>query len=76
MKKWFQQAWPHLVLIPVTCATLYPVLWVVKMALAPTQGFDASPNPIPTEVTTANFESILGSRGPTGLGSRSSPPPT
>jgi arabinogalactan oligomer/maltooligosaccharide transport system permease protein len=34
---------------------LYPVLWVVKMALTPSQSFSMSANPIPTEVTGANF---------------------
>ncbi|MEZ4458544.1 MAG: sugar ABC transporter permease [bacterium] len=42
------------------CAvTLYPVLWVVKMALSPSQGFSMSANPIPTEVTLDNFRHLL-----------------
>ena len=40
----------------VMCAiTLYPVLWVVKMALSPGQSFSMSGNPFPTEVTFDNF---------------------
>jgi len=42
-----------------TFATLYPVLWVFKMALTPSQGFDASPNPFPTDPSLANFEHVL-----------------
>jgi len=42
-----------------TFATLYPVLWVFKMALTPSQGFDASPNPFPTDPSLANFSHVL-----------------
>ncbi|MEM1024588.1 MAG: sugar ABC transporter permease [Myxococcota bacterium] len=42
-----------------TFATLYPVLWVIKMALTPSQGFDASPNPFPTDPTLDNFRHVL-----------------
>jgi arabinogalactan oligomer / maltooligosaccharide transport system permease protein len=46
-------------LIAFTSATLFPVLWVVKMALTDSQGFDASINPFPTEPTFANFHHVL-----------------
>jgi arabinogalactan oligomer/maltooligosaccharide transport system permease protein len=60
MKKWTMSAIvPHLILIPATIATLYPVLWVVKMALTPSQAFDASLNPIPSDVTLDNFTHLL-----------------
>ncbi|HJN73995.1 MAG TPA: sugar ABC transporter permease [Myxococcota bacterium] len=49
----------HALLICATLAVLYPVLWVVKMALLPSQGFSMDPNPIPTEVTLANFADVL-----------------
>lgn len=42
-----------------TFATLYPVLWVFKMALTPSQGFDASPNPFPTDPSLDNFSYVL-----------------
>ena len=42
-----------------TFATLYPVLWVFKMALTPSQGFDASPNPFPTDPSLDNFNHVL-----------------
>ena len=42
-----------------TLATLYPVLWVFKMALSPSQGFDASVNPLPSQPTLENFRHVL-----------------
>lgn len=43
-------------LLSVSCMiVLYPVLWVVKMALTPSQSFSMSANPIPTSVTLDNF---------------------
>jgi arabinogalactan oligomer/maltooligosaccharide transport system permease protein len=43
----------------VSLATLYPVLWVFKMALTDVQGFDTSINPIPKEPTLANFHHLF-----------------
>jgi arabinogalactan oligomer/maltooligosaccharide transport system permease protein len=43
-------------LLSLSCmAVLYPVLWVLKMALTPSQAFSMSASPIPTEVTFSNF---------------------
>lgn len=43
-------------LLSLSCMiVLYPVLWVVKMALTPSQSFSMSANPIPTSVTFDNF---------------------
>jgi arabinogalactan oligomer/maltooligosaccharide transport system permease protein len=42
-----------------TVAVLYPVLWVFKMALSPSQGFDASANPFPTDPSLDNFRHVL-----------------
>ena len=56
----------HAILILVVFITLYPVLWVVNMALTPSQAFSMSPNPIPTEVSTENFEELLTLRGADG----------
>lgn len=39
--------------------TLYPVLWVLKLALSPTDDLLLSANPIPDAVTTANFKAVL-----------------
>jgi len=62
MKRWLHQMLPHLILVPVTIATLYPVLWVIKMALSPSQAFDTSLNPLPTEFSLDNFAEVVGSR--------------
>ena len=49
----------HLLLVCATLAVLYPVLWVLKMALTPSQGFSMDPNPFPAEVTFSNFADVL-----------------
>jgi arabinogalactan oligomer/maltooligosaccharide transport system permease protein len=56
----------HAALVAATVVTLYPVLWVVKMALSPVQGFSLSPSPMPTEVTLDNFAAVLGARDAAG----------
>lgn len=48
----------HAVLAAATVVVLYPVLWVVKMALSPSQGFAGGALPIPTSVTLANFTAV------------------
>lgn len=63
MKRWLTNAWPHLVLVPVSIAVIYPVLWVIKMALSPGQSFDASLSPIPDEVSLEHFRALLGGDG-------------
>jgi arabinogalactan oligomer/maltooligosaccharide transport system permease protein len=50
----------HTVLMVVSVAVLYPVLWVVGMALTDSQAFSMDPNPIPTEPTLDNFRAVLG----------------
>jgi len=57
---WAGQWWRHAILVPITVATLYPVLWVVKMALTPEESFALSANPFPTTVTFDNFATLLG----------------
>lgn len=56
---WAGQWWRHALLIPLTFLTLYPILWVVKMALTPGDAFELSANPIPTVVSLENFEALL-----------------
>src|SRR5512140_1143059 len=46
-------------LVSVCLATIYPVLWVFKMAFTPVQGFDMSVNPIPSHPSLENFRSVL-----------------
>ncbi len=52
----------HVVLVIASMITLYPIAWVVKMALTPSQGFSLSASPIPEHVTLANFADVLGAR--------------
>jgi arabinogalactan oligomer/maltooligosaccharide transport system permease protein len=50
----------HVILIAVSCVVLYPVLWVVRMALSPSQAFASGLSPIPTAVTMQNFIDVVG----------------
>ncbi len=53
-------AWlPHVLLVPVTVATLYPVLYVVKLALSGTEGVSASASPFPSSVSLDAFETVV-----------------
>ncbi|HWE30171.1 MAG TPA: sugar ABC transporter permease [Polyangia bacterium] len=52
----------HATLIVAVVVTLYPVLWVLKMALSPSQGFSLSPSPIPTTFTLQNFVDVVTTR--------------
>ena len=56
----------HAALTVLTGATLYPVLWVVKMALTPDQGFSMDPWPFPTTVSLDNFAHVVGTTDSTG----------
>lgn len=50
----------HAGLLAFTVAALYPVLWVVKMALQPGQAFAGGASPVPDAVTLANFADVVG----------------
>jgi arabinogalactan oligomer/maltooligosaccharide transport system permease protein len=52
--------------VAMCAATLYPVLWVVKMALAPTESLSLSINPLPQQVSWANFAAVLGASDASG----------
>jgi arabinogalactan oligomer/maltooligosaccharide transport system permease protein len=56
----------HAGLVVLTGATLFPVLWVLKMALTPSQGFSMSANPLPTTVSFGNFAAVLGTHTANG----------
>jgi arabinogalactan oligomer/maltooligosaccharide transport system permease protein len=56
----------HAALVVASVATLYPVLWVVKMALSPSQGFSLSPSPLPTAVTLRNFVDVIATHDDAG----------
>ena len=53
------RVWPHLLLLPFTALTLVPALWVVKMALRPSQAFDLSLSPLPSAWSLSNFEAVV-----------------
>lgn len=54
-----RRAATYLFLTVFSLATLFPVLWVLKMALRPEQTFATSLNPLPTELSLANFADIV-----------------
>lgn len=56
----------HLILIAAVALTLYPVLWVLKMALSPSQSFALAASPLPTEWSLRNFADVVLRRGPDG----------
>ena len=49
----------HAALAVFTCATLYPVVWVVKMALSPSQGFAMGASVIPDQLSLQNFIDVV-----------------
>ncbi len=61
-----ERALTHLVLIAATAATLYPVVWVVKMAITPSQGFSTSSTPWPEHPTLSNFVDVVSTRDMAG----------
>lgn len=58
-RSWLASALLHMGLSVACVVTLYPVLWVVKMALSPTDSLALSANPFPEHVTLANFRAVL-----------------
>jgi arabinogalactan oligomer/maltooligosaccharide transport system permease protein len=50
----------HAFLIAVAVVVLYPVLWVVRMALTPSQAFATGLSPIPPHPSLANFVDVVG----------------
>ncbi len=54
----------HSILILTCLAVLYPTLWVVKMALTPSQAFTMSPNPLPSTISWENFWVLLSGDDP------------
>jgi arabinogalactan oligomer/maltooligosaccharide transport system permease protein len=47
------------ILFIVSIAVLYPVLWVLGMALTDSQAFSMDPNPLPTSPTLDNFRYVI-----------------
>ncbi|MBO4441067.1 sugar ABC transporter permease [bacterium] len=56
---WTKAVLMHVSLIVICGIVLYPVLWVIKMALSPSQGFSLSANPLPTEFYLGNFRDVI-----------------
>jgi arabinogalactan oligomer/maltooligosaccharide transport system permease protein len=56
----------HVVLALVTLCTLYPVLWVIKMAVTPSQAFALGISPIPETVALDNFRTVVGNTSTQG----------
>ena len=54
----------HAVLMLTCLAVLYPTLWVIKMAVTPSQAFTMSPNPWPTSVSVENFWVLISGDDP------------
>ena len=52
--------WRHLALVPFTLLVLYPVLWVLRTAFSPGQGYSLALNPIPADPTLEQFAAVLG----------------
>jgi arabinogalactan oligomer/maltooligosaccharide transport system permease protein len=61
-----RRALTHAFLTLAAAATLYPVLWVLKMALSPGQGFQLSVSPLVRAATLANFAEVLRARDAAG----------
>ncbi len=66
MRRAIARLWPHAVLVPASVVAIYPVLWVLKMALTPGSSFDPSPWPFPEEVSGENFAAFALARDPSG----------
>ena len=56
----------HVFLVIFTLIVLYPVMWVVAMALTPQQGFSMSLLPIPSDPTFENFTYVMSTEGADG----------
>lgn len=55
----FIQFVTHLFLITFSFITIYPVLWVFKMAFSESQTFRISLNPIPESISFTNFKEVI-----------------
>lgn len=49
----------HALLVFVSAVVLYPILWVIRMALSPTQSFATGASPIPEHATMQNFVDVV-----------------
>lgn len=56
----------HAILLLTSMAVLYPVLWVLKMALTPSQAFSLDPWPFPSEISLDNFVDVISTTDASG----------
>lgn len=56
----------HLALLAAVAVTLYPILWVIKLAFSGTQTLTLSVNPLPTTLRLDNFIGLLQPRAADG----------
>ncbi len=63
---WLRGALIHMGLAIACAVTLYPVLWVVKMAVSPAEIPALSANPFPKQLTGSNFANVLGATDAAG----------
>jgi len=61
-----EQIFVHTLLILISIAVLYPVLWVLGMALTDSQAFSMDPNPLPEAPTLDNFREVIGTQDASG----------
>ena len=59
-RSWLAQAALHGTLALACAVTLYPVLWVIKIALSPGQSLPLSASPIPEHISWEHFSEVLG----------------
>ncbi len=58
---WWQEALVHAALLVAVCFALYPVLWVVSLALSPSGTPSPRALPLPEAVSLDNFRAVVGS---------------
>jgi arabinogalactan oligomer/maltooligosaccharide transport system permease protein len=56
----------HAILIVASAVSLYPVLWVLKMAFSPGRSFAGNASPIPSELSLENFARVLETKAADG----------
>lgn len=56
---WLLGVLSHMILVGVSVIVLYPVLWVVRMALTPSQSFAMGFSPIPSDPSLQNFRDVV-----------------
>ena len=63
MKPLLNRLGSHCILVGASMAALYPVLWVVKLALSPSQNLEVSAIPLPHEISFEHFRGLFSGEG-------------